>query len=175
MNQTIKDLKERRSCRSFKPTMVDKKLINQVIEAGLYAPSAMGKQATRIIAITNKEVRQKLAEDNATICGWPKDFDPFYGAPVILIVLGEKDFPPSIYDGSLVMGNMMNAAHSLGLGSIWIHRAKEEFETEFYKNLLKEHGLEGEYIGVGHCALGYIDGKLNEPAPRKTDHVIWIE
>jgi len=176
MNQTIKDLKERRSCRSFKPDMLPKELIEQVIEAGLYAPSARGLQSTRIVAITDKKIRDKLMVDNRAIMGIEDDvYDPFYGAPVILVVLGEKDFPHSIYDGSLVMGNMLNAAHALGLGSIWIHRAKEEFETDYYKNLLKEHGLEGEYIGIGHCCIGYINGSLKEPAPRKEDHVFYIK
>ncbi len=175
MNQTIKDMLERRSCRKFKPDMVSKEMIDQVIEAGLYAANARGKQATRIIAVTNKELRNKISADNCKIGGWNEGFDPFYGAPVILIVLTEKDWPIRVYDGSLVMGNMLLAAHSLGLGSIWIHRAKEEFEMDTYKNLLKELGLEGEFEGIGHCALGYVDGELPPAAKRKENHVFYVD
>ena len=175
MNQTIKDMLERRSCRKFKSGMVSRELIDQVIEAGLYAANGMGKQATRIIAVTNKELRDKIGEDNRIIGGWKEGFDPFYGAPVILIVLGEKDWANRVYDGSLVMGNLMLAAHSLGLGSIWIHRAKEEFEMDEYKSLLKEIGLEGEFEGIGHCALGYVDGELPVAAKRKENHVFYVE
>ena len=174
MNQTIKDMLERRSCRKFKPDMVSKEMIDQVIEAGLYAANARGKQATRIIAVTNKELRNKISADNCKIGGWNEGFDPFYGAPVILIVLTEKDWPIRVYDGSLVMGNMLLAAHSLGLGSIWIHRAKEEFEMDTYKNLLKELGLEGEFEGIGHCALGYAAADAKEAAPRKENYVYYI-
>jgi hypothetical protein len=175
MNTTIKDMIERRSCRKFKPDMVSKELINQVIEAGLYAANGMGKQATRIVAVTNKEMRDRISRDNQTIGGWEDGFDPFYGAPVILIVLAEKDWKNKIYDGSLVMGNLMLAAHSLGLGSIWIHRAKEEFEMDYYKKYLINLGLEGEFEGIGHCALGYVDGELPQAAPRKENHVFYVE
>lgn len=174
MKETIKDLLERRSCRSFKDDPIPEELLNEVIKAGSYAPSAMGRQATRMLVITNKEIRNKMMEDNARIMG-VSNIDPFYGAPVIIVVLRDKSFAPSIYDGSLVMGNLMNAAHALGLGSIWIHRAKEEFEMDYYKNLLKEQGIEGEFEGVGHCALGYINGGIKEPAPRMEDHIVYIK
>ena len=137
MNEIIKAMIERRSIRKFKSDMVSKKDIDEIIEAGLYAANGMGRQAVITVAVTNKELRDKIAEDNRKIGGWDKGFDPFYGAPVILIVLAEKDWRNRVYDGSLVIGNMMLAAHSLGLGSIWIHRAKEEFETEEYKKLRK--------------------------------------
>lgn len=174
MNQTIKDLLERRSCRSFKDDPIPEELLQEVLKAGSYAPSAMGRQATRMLVIQNKALRDRMMEDNAKIVGVP-GIDPFYGAPVIIVVLRDKSFAPSIYDGSLVMGNLMNAAHALGLGSIWIHRAKEEFEMNYYKNLLKEYGIEGEFEGVGHCALGYIKGGIKEPAPRMEDHIIYIK
>lgn len=174
MNTTIKDLLERRSCRSFKPDPIPKELLKEVIKAGTYAPSAMGKQSTRLLVITNKEIRDELMMDNAQILGI-SGMDPFYGAPVIIVVLRDKTFAPSIYDGALVMGNLMNAAHALGLGSIWIHRAKEEFEMDKYQKLLKEYGIEGDFEGVGHCALGYIAGGIKEPAPRMEDHVIYIK
>ena len=128
MNEIIKAIKERRSIRKFKPDMPPKADIEQIVEAGLYAANGMGKQAVVTVAVTNQEIRDRIAETNRKIGGWKEGFDPFYGAPVILIVLAEKNWANRVYDGSLVMGNMMLAAHSLGLGSIWIHRAKEEFE-----------------------------------------------
>ena len=175
MNEIIKAMMERRSIRKFKSDMVSKKDIDEIIEAGLYAANGMGRQAVITVAVTNKELRDKIAEDNRKIGGWDKGFDPFYGAPVILIVLAEKDWRNKVYDGSLVIGNMMLAAHSLGLGSIWIHRAKEEFETEEYKKLLKDIGVQGEWEGIGHCAIGYIDCDIPKPAPRKENRVYFIE
>lgn len=175
MNQTIKDMLERRSIRKFKPDMVEREKIDQIIAAGLYAASAKGQQATCIIAVTNRELRDKIAEDNRKIGGWEAGFDPFYGAPVILIVLAEQDCPNRVYDGSLVMGNLMLAAHALGLGSCWIHRAKEEFETAEYRALLAGLGLEGRFEGIGHCALGYVDGELPPAAPRKENRVFYAE
>ena len=174
MNEIIKAMLERRSIRKFKSDMVSKKDIDEIIEAGLYAANGMGRQAVITIAVTNKELRDKIAEDNRKIGGWDKGFDPFYNAPVILIVLAEKGWRNRVYDGSLVIGNMMLAAHSLGLGSIWIHRAKEEFETEEYKKLLKDIGVEGEWEGIGHCAIGYIDGNIPKPAPRKEKRVYFV-
>lgn len=173
MNETLKVLKERRSIRKFTDRMPEKAEIEQVIEAGLYAPSAMGRQATKIIAVTSKELRNKISKMNAEIAGKTGDFDPFYGAPVILIVLADKKEVNSIYDGSLVMGNLMNAAHSLGLANIWIHRAKEEFESAEGRAILKELGIEGDWEGIGHCALGYTDAPLPKAAPRKDGRVIW--
>ena len=175
MNEIIKAMLERRSIRKFKSDMVSKKDIDEIIEAGLYATNGMGRQAVITVAVTNKELRNKIAEDNRKIGGWDKGFDPFYGAPVILIVLAEKGWRNRVYDGSLVIGNMMLAAHSLGLGSIWIHRAKEEFETEEYKKLLKDIGIDGEWEGIGHCAIGYIDGDIPKPAPRKENRVYFVE
>ncbi|MBR6337481.1 MAG: nitroreductase [Ruminococcus sp.] len=174
MNETIKTLKERRSIRSFKPDMPAKADIDAVIDAGLYAANGRGKQAVITIAVTDKEIRDKIAESNRMIGGWGEGFDPFYGAPVILIVLADKSCPTGIYDGSLVMGNLMNAAYSLGLGSIWIHRAKEEFETDEYKALLRSLGIEGEWEGIGHCALGYPAADTPVPAPRKDGRVYYI-
>lgn len=175
MNEIIKAMKERRSIRKSKSDMVSKKDIDEIIEAGLYAANGMGRQAVITVAVTDKKLRDKIAEDNRKIGGWDKGFDPFYGAPVILIVLAEKDWRNRVYDGSLVIGNMMLAAHSLGLGSIWIHRAKEEFETDEYKKLLKDIGVKGEWEGIGHCAVGYIDGDIPKAAPRKENRVFFIE
>ena len=139
------------------------------------AASGMGKQAAIVVAVTKKELRDKIAEDNRKIGGWGEGFDPFYGAPVILMVLGNKEVPTHVYDGSLMMGNLMLAAHSLGLGSIWIHRAKEELEMDEYKELLKSLGVEGEWEGIGHCAIGYADGNLPAAAARKENRVFWAE
>ncbi len=175
MNEIIKALKERRSIRKFKPEMPEKKDIDEIMEAGLYAASGMGQQKPIIVAVTNKELRDKIAEDNRKIGGWQEGFDPFYGAPAMLIVLAPLDWPNRVYDGSLVMGNMMLAAHSLGLGSIWIHRAKQEFEMPEYQQLLKDLGIEGEWEGIGHCAVGYMDCELPKAAPRAPGRIYYAE
>lgn len=173
MNETLKVLETRRSCRNFKPDMVKDDDLKAIIKAGTYAATGMGKQSPLIIAVTSKELRDEISEENRKIGGWGEGFDPFYGAPVILIVLANKDVPTHVYDGSLVMGNLMNAAESLGIASIWIHRAKEEFESEFGKNLLAKLGIEGDYEGIGHCALGYAAEPSKDPAPRKDNYVYY--
>ena len=138
MNAIIKAMEERRSIRKFKPELPSKDILEQIAEAGLYAANGKGKQASKIIIVTDKKLRDKISEMNRKIGGWNEGFDPFYGAPAMLIVIAEKDWNNRVYDGSLVMGNLMLAAHSLGLGSIWINRAKEEFESDFGKNILKK-------------------------------------
>lgn len=148
-------MKERRSIRKFKSELPSKADLEQIVEAGLYAANGMGKQATKIIVITDKKLRDKIMEMNRKIGGWDQGFDPFYGAPAMLIVLAEKNWRNKIYDGSLVMGNLMLAAHSLCLGSIWIHRAREEFESDEGKEILKSFGIESEWEGIGHCAVGF--------------------
>ena len=135
--------------------------------------SGMGAQSPIIIQVTNKEMRNKLAKMNADIMG--ADTDPFYGAPCVLIVLADKNRPTAVYDGSLVMENLMLAAHALGLGSCWIHRAKEEFESEEGKEILKSLGIEGEYIGIGHCIIGFADGEPKPQAERKPGRVFKID
>ena len=175
MNEILKAMRERRSVRKFKPDAPTQAEIDQVVEAGLYAASGRGKQESIIIVVRNKELRDKIAESNRIVGGWDKGFDPFYGAPVILIVLDEKTWPTCGYDGSLVIGNMMLAAHSLGLGSCWIHRAKEEFEQDEYKALLASLGIEGEYVGVGHVALGYAVDPIPAPPERKPNRVYTVD
>ena len=175
VNAIIEILKTRRSIRKFKPDMPPKAQIAQIVDAGLYATNGRGKQSVVTIAVTDKATRDRIAADNCRIGGWPEGFDPFYGAPVILIVLADKTCPTGIYDGSLVMGNLMQSAHALGLGSIWIHRAKEEFETDAYKKWLLDLGIGGEWEGVGHCAVGYADCDAPEAAPRKDGRVFWVE
>ena len=175
MNEIIKAMINRRSVRRFRPDMLPQETIDEIINAGLYAASGMGEQKTIIISVTNKDFIKKLAKINAKIINWPDNFDPFYGAPVVLIVLADKDWFTGVYDGSLVIGNMMLAAESLGVGSCWIHRAKEEFEMQEYKDLLKSMGIEGEWEGVGHCILGYPAERLAEPPKRKENRVYYIK
>ena len=175
MSEVLKEMKERRSIRKYKADMVPQEILDQIIEAGLYAASGKGTQNTIIIQVTKKELRDEIAEMNRKIGGWEEGFDPFYGAPAMLIVLARKDWPTGIYDGSLVMGNLMLAAHDLGIGSCWIHRAKEEFETEWGKELLKSLGISGEYVGIGHCALGYADGETPKATKRKVNRVFYIK
>ena len=173
MNESIKNMIERRSIRAYKPDMVKKEDIEEIVKAGTYAATGMNRQSPVIIAVTDQETRDKLSAMNAAIMG--TDTDPFYGAPVVLIVLADKSRPTYLYDGSLVMGNMMNAAHSLGLGSCWIHRAKEEFEQDKWKKLLSDIGVSGEWEGIGHCAVGYFEGDLPDAAKRKDGIVYWVE
>ena len=172
MNEVIKDILERRSIRKYKDKMVEEELIDEVLKAGTYAPTGMNRQSPIIIAITNKEVRDKLSKLNAKIMG--SNIDPFYGAPVVLVVLADKSYPSYIYDGSNVMENMMIAAKSLGLGTCWIHRAKEEFETEEGKEILKSLGITGDYEGIGNCILGYPEGEV-EPKERKANYIYKIK
>jgi nitroreductase len=174
MNEIIKAMIARRSIRKFKPDMIPQDIIDQIIEAGTYAATGKNKQAPIIIAVTNKAVRDELSKVNAKIMG--VETDPFYGAPVVLIVLADKNAAPTyVYDGSLVMGNLMLAAYSLGIGSCWIHRAKQEFEMPEYKKMLKDLGIEGDYEGIGHCILGYADCELPAPPPRKDNYVYYVK
>lgn len=172
-NVVLEAVKSRRSIRSYKPEMVPKEVIEQIVAAGTYAPTGMGRQSPVIVAVTNREVRDRLSKLNASIMGGSGD--PFYGAPVVLIVLADKNIDTYVYDGSLVMGNLMLAAHALGIGSCWIHRAKEEFETPEGKEFLKSIGLEGDYEGIGHCILGYVDGADPEAKPRKDAWVYYVD
>ncbi len=172
MNDVLQTIKERRSCRKYKDTMIPKEDIAKIVEAGLYAASGMGRQSTIILAITDKETRDQLSKKNASVMN--SNNDPFYGAPVVLVVLADKSVPTAIYDGSLVMGNLMLAAEAKGIASCWIHRAKEEFESEEGKALLKKLGVEGEYEGIGHCVLGYADGEKGKAADRKENRVYWL-
>lgn len=169
MAETLTTLKARRSCRAYKPDLIEEEKLNAIIEAGTYAATGMGKQSPIIIAVTDKAMRDKLSRMNAAVMG--ASMDPFYGAPELLIVLANKDVPTYLYDGSLVMGNMMNAAADLGVANCWIHRAKEEFESDEGKVILKELGIEGNYEGIGHLILGYAAKPENAPAPRKENYV----
>lgn len=171
MGETLEALKTRRSCRKYSDRLVPDEIIGKILEAGTYAATGMGKQAPVILAVTNKELRDRLSKMNAAVLG--TDTDPFYGAPQVLIVLANRKVRTYLYDGSLVMGNMMNAAEDLGVSSCWIHRAKEVFDTEEGKEILKAYGIEGDYEGIGNLIIGYDDGGKNPPAPRKPDYIHW--
>lgn len=175
MNDVIKAMEERRSIRKYQAKPVPQEIIEQIVEAGTYAASGMGKQSALIIAVTDQALRSRLTKMNAEIGGWKPDFDPFYGAPAVLVVLADKKVPTYVYDGSLVMGNMMLAAHTLGVGSCWIHRAKQEFESEEGKQILKDLGVEGDYEGIGHCILGYAEGEIPAAAPRREGNVVFVK
>ena len=163
MNETLKVMETRRSCRNFdKKKMVSAEDIEAIVKAGTYAPTGRGKQSPIIIAVTNKELRDQIATENAKIMGTDMD-------------LADKTIPTYKYDGSLVMGNLMNAAESLGLGSIWIHRAKEEFESDFGKKILSDLGIDGDYEGIGHCAIGYAAVPAPASAPRKGNYVYYVK
>lgn len=170
--ETLTVLKTRRSCRAYLPDPVEDEKLNAILEAGTYAATGMGSQSPIILVVKDPEVRAKLQKLNAAAMGM--DIDPFYGAPELLVVLASKDMPTYVCDGSLVMGNMMNAAADLGVASCWIHRAKEEFESEEGKAILKRLGIEGDYEGIGNLILGYAAKPANAPAPRKADYIYRI-
>ena len=173
-NDVIKAMLERRSVKAFRPDAVPEELIGAIAEAGTYAPNGMGKQSPIIIAVTDRKVRDQLSALNAEIIGKP-GMDPFYGAPAVLVVLADKSVPTHVYDGSLVMGNMLLAASSLGLGTCWIHRAKETFEREEGKELLRRLGIEGDYEGIGNCVVGYPAEPPKAAAPRKDNYIHYVK
>ena len=172
-NQVIQNIMQRRSCRTFDPNrMPSDELIRQVAEAGTWSLTSRGQQNPIIVVVTNRQLRDRISQMNARVMG--SSSDPFYGAPCMLIVL-VKQSENALYDGPIVMQTMMLAAHSLGLNSCWIHRAKEEFESEEGKQILRDLGIEGEYIGIGHLALGYTNQPIPEPKPRKADYIYWAK
>ena len=172
MADTLTTLKTRRSCRAYKPDHVEEDKLNAIIEAGTYAATGMGKQSPIILVIKDQAIRDQLMKLNAAAMGM--DIDPFYGAPELLVVLANKAIPTYLYDGSLVMGNMMNAAADLGVASCWVHRAKEEFESKEGKAILKKLGIEGDYEGIGNLILGYAAKPAGNAAPRKENYVYCI-
>ncbi len=170
MRETVSDIQNRRSVKEYKAEQIADEELTAVLEAGMNAPSGGNRQSPVFIAVQNKEWIQKLCRLNAEIAGAPEEFDVFYGASTIILVLADKNAPDAVQDGSLCLGNMFNAAYALGLGSRWINRIRETFETELGKELLKEAGYEGEYIGVGSCILGYSANGFPEPIKRKPDY-----
>lgn len=169
----MQNLLTRRSVRKYKPDMVPQEKLDKILEAGTYAATGMGRQSPIILAVTDKAMRDRLSKMNAAIMG--VNSDPFYGAPVVLVVLADKNVPTYIYDGSLVMGNLMNAAHAEGIASCWIHRAKEEFNSPEGKQILQDLGITGDYEGIGHCILGYADGDEPAAKPRKENYVYSVK
>ena len=170
--EAMENLLTRRSCRNYKSEQVPDELLDKVLEAGTFAASGMNRQSTYLVAVRDKETRDLLSKINGEVIG--REGDPFYGAPCVVVVLAAPD-PTYLEDGSLVMGNLMLAAYDLGLGSCWIHRAREEFESEFGKKLLADLGIEGDYEGIGHCALGYAAEPAREAAARKENYVYYVK
>ena len=169
----METLLTRRSVRAYRDDPVPDEVLDKILEAGTYAPTGMGEQSPIIVAITDRATRDALSRLNAEIMG--ADSDPFYGAPAVLVVLARKDRPTHVYDGSLVMGNLMNAAHGLGIASCWIHRAKEEFERPEGRAILEGLGIDPDaYEGIGHCILGHADGPEPAAKPRKEGYVYRI-
>ena len=165
MNETLNTLLARRSIRKFKPEQIKAEDLNAVLEAGKYAPTGGGRQGNLFVVAQDPALRKTLARLNAAVLG--KDFDPYYGAPTIILVFADRTQSTPVEDGSIALGNLFNAAHALGLGSCWIHRAREMFANEEGQALLKRWGVEDRYVGVGACSLGYPDGELPAAAPRK--------
>jgi nitroreductase len=172
MNETIKTLLERRSIRKFKPGQIKEEELNAILDAGMYAPSAANQQSALFVVIQDKETLKKLSAMNAAVLG--KDMDPYYDAPTVILVFADKSKIAPVEDASLALGNMFNAAASLGIGSCWVHRTKQMFETDEGKDLLRKWGITGDYIGVGSCILGYPDCKHPKAAPRKDNFVIRV-
>ena len=170
---TMQNLCTRRSVKKYKSDPVPQDLLEKIIEAGLCAPSGLNKQAAIILAVTDRQVRDELSRLNAGKDPFLRP-DPFYNAPCVLVVLADKSVPTSIYDGTLVMSNLLHAANALGLGACWIHRAKETFEMPEGKALLKKLGIKGEYEGVGNCIIGYMDGEYPPAKPRKGNRVYYV-
>ncbi len=154
MNETVKSLVTRKSCRKFKPEHISRQELEEIVAAGLNAPTGMNRQTPRFVAVQDDETVALLSKLNAAVAGMPAD--PFYGAKDVIIVLAKKE-GTYVYDGSLAMGNLLNAAWSMGIGSCWIHRAKEVFASQEGKTLLEKWGIEEEVEGIGFCILGYVE------------------
>lgn len=164
-------LKNRRSIRKFQPRQVTDQDLDAVLEAGLYAPSGMNTQNTVLVAVRDPQVRNQLSRMNAKVLG--SSADPFYGAPCVVVVLADPERYTWLEDGSLVMGNLMNAAYAQGLGSCWIHRAQPMFDSPEGKALLRQWGLSENLKGVGNCILGYPD-ETPEAKPRLPGRILKV-
>lgn len=169
MNETINNLINRRSVRSYQDKQVDQATLDLILKAGTYAPSGMGRQSAIMVVIQDQETIKKLSKLNGAIMN--SDDDPFYGAPTVIVVLGDSSINTYVEDGSLVMGNLLNGANALGVDSCWIHRAKEVFLSEEGKELLRQWGIDEKYVGIGNCILGYRKEDKPETKPRKTDYI----
>jgi len=174
MNEVIKNILTRRSIRQYEDSQVPDELLDEVLLAGTYAASGRGLQAPIILVIQDKEVIKELSKINAEIFG--RDTDPFFGAPTVLMVLTDRSRSTGVEDASLVLGNMMLAAHSVGLGTCWVHRAREQMDYEYVKNMLIKVGIDpNKYVGVGHLSLGYPKAVPKKAAPRKKDYIYKIK
>lgn len=173
MNAAYENLLTRRSVRKYKAEQISDAELDAVLRAGTYAPTAMGKQSPLIVAVQDSGDIARLSAINARIMGTSSD--PFYGAPTVVLVLAQAGNRNGVQDASLVMGNLMNAAHALGLGSCWINRAYETFELPEGREMLAKWGVEGDWIGVGNCILGYPDGELPKSAKRKENYAIIVK
>ena len=173
MKETLHDLKTRRSCRKYQPEQIKEEELNSILEAGTFAPTGMGEQSPLIVAVQDKETIAKISKMNAAVMEGISD--PFYGAPTVVVVLANKNAVTAVEDGTLVMGNLLNAAHAVGVDSCFIYRAKEVFETKEGIALLKQWGIEGDYIGIGNCLLGYsAEGGVAPVAPRKANYIVRV-
>jgi len=170
MNETLHVLKERRSIRRYRKEQIKPAELDAILEAGTYAPSGKGLQTAVMVVVQDPETIARLSRQNAAVWGKP-EADPFYGAPTVIVVLADSREANWVQDGSLVMGNLMNAAWSLGVGSCWINRAREVFDQPEGKELLEKWGLPDCYRGVGNCILGYADGPAPAAKPRKADYI----
>ena len=172
-NEVLQAIEARRSCRSYEERQILPEELSAVTRAGTWAPTGMGRQAVKIVVVQDKDTVAKLERMNAVVLGNP-DAHPFYGAPTVLVVFADSTVPTHVPDGSLVLGTMLLAASSIGLGSCWINRAKEAFETKEGKALKAAWGIEETYVGIGNCILGYVKGELPSPAPRKADYIVTV-
>lgn len=171
MKDTLIDLKTRRSIRNFKKEQIQEEVLKAILEAGIYAPTGMNAQSPLMVVVQEQEQIKKLSQLNAAVMGI--ETDPFYGAPTVIIIFADKNRRTCIEDGSLVMGNLMNAAHALGIGSCWINRAREVFDSEEGREIARQWGVTDNYIGIGNCILGYVEGDYPEAKPRKEDYIIY--
>ena len=173
MRETLCDLKTRRSCRKYRPEQIKEEELSAILEAGTYAPTGMGAQSPVIVAVQDRETRDLLSRLNAAVLGG--EGDPFYGAPTVLVVLADRRRGTFLEDGNMVMANLLNAAHAVGVDSCYIYRAREVFRSEEGRALLKQWGLTEDYEGIGNCILGYgLPEGIKAAAPRKENYVIRI-
>ena len=172
MNETLKVLTERRSVRSYKDAQVPEETLQQILTAGEYAPSGMGMQPVVMAVVQDKETIRQLSRMNAAVMG--NDSDPFYGAPTVVVVFADSRRGTCVEDGSLVMGNLMNAAAAMGIGSCWVNRAMESFDLPEGKALLAKWGLNENWKGIGYCILGYTDAAVLGDKARKENRVLYV-
>lgn len=172
MEDVLSVLKTRRSIRSYRPDMITEQELDAILEAGTFAPSGKGMQSSQIVVVQNKDVIQQLVRMNQEVLGGSND--PYYGAPMIVLVFAQKDNPNHIQDASLVLGNMMNAAHALGVGTCWINRERQMFESEEGKQLMASWGVEEGSEGVGALSMGYPNQSV-EAKPRKSNYIIKVK